>query len=420
MAQIGPMLVRSYLEAIQDQVLDGALGGKWIRGAGEAPWTCPRCRSGKGFRRRGSRTRVVRKSSVGRVSFRVRQVTCRGCGKTFSPLLPMLGLGPYQVSTGEFQAKAVKVACQTSFARCSAHMSELAGAEVSASAVHKWVQQTSKMVVLDVGRAHGRPVLLDSTNVRATDRKTGCSLNIGLSILGRYWRNGRTRLRAYPVCFGVNEQCIKTAQPLALVKPARILFDRDDGLVDWLEDTFPDVPKQRCVWHLVTQLYRTLWRDGLRKPQSRMWTESLSQIMYHPEGDVESSRRELKGLIVQLAQHNLKYAANYLKAAEPYAFAYRQHPDGMFFEESNGEARAICSTSPVEREIREINRRTDIGARWSTDGVHNLVLLDLVRRYDLEQWNSLWHLSNGFAGTVTVEETSPRVGTQPGENVKTS
>ena len=33
------------------------------------------------------------------------------------------------------------------------------------------------------------------------------------------------------------------------------------------------------------------------------------------------------------------------------------------------------TTSPVEREMREINRRADIGVRWSVKGIENLLLV---------------------------------------------
>ena len=40
----------------------------------------------------------------------------------------------------------------------------------------------------------------------------------------------------------------------------------------------------------------------------------------------------------------------------------------------------MVATSPVEREPREINRRTEFGARWSDEGVEKVArLLEEVR-----------------------------------------
>ena len=36
---------------------------------------------------------------------------------------------------------------------------------------------------------------------------------------------------------------------------------------------------------------------------------------------------------------------------------------------------AFHTTTPVEREMREINRRADVGFRWSIPGVENLLLV---------------------------------------------
>jgi hypothetical protein len=420
-AQVGPALVTCYLESTQDLALDQVLGPKWAdTPQSEAPWVCPQCRSRQGFKRRGSRPRVLRKTSLGRVPFQLRQVTCCRCGDTFSPFSEWLGLEPYQVSTTEFQAQAVKVACQTSYARSVEHIYELGHVKVSATAVHGWAQDKGKQVAFDVERANGQSLLLDSTKVRAGGKKRGCQLNLGLSIQRRCWVNGRPQLKVYPVCFGVGESWSKTGQALAETRPARIVFDGDEGLITWLEDTFPDVPKQRALWHLVTQLYWPLWKDGLNKTQAKIWMGKLGKIVYHPQHRVQRSRTELEGLIAQLRQEGLSNAAGYLQAAAPYVFTYRQHPDGMFFDERRLEPRAISSTSPLERQMREINRRTDVGVRWSVSGVQNLIGLDLVRRFDSKQWQTLWHLPQRAPTGFSIVKMQVRVQTEPPPNVKTT
>ena len=39
------------------------------------------------------------------------------------------------------------------------------------------------------------------------------------------------------------------------------------------------------------------------------------------------------------------------------------------------------TTSPVEREMREINRRADVGARWSVPGIENLLLIKTYNKF---------------------------------------
>ncbi len=48
------------------------------------------------------------------------------------------------------------------------------------------------------------------------------------------------------------------------------------------------------------------------------------------------------------------------------------------------------TTSIVEREMREINRRVDVGARWSIPGVTHLLKLRLAQRCNPDDYENLW------------------------------
>jgi hypothetical protein len=282
-------------------------------------------------------------------------------------------LDPYQVSTTELQALAVEVACQTSYARAVEHIRNLAHVRVSTTAVHQWVQDQGADVTFDVSQADGKPTSLDSTKVCAGDKERGASLKLGLSIQRRYWMNARPRLEVRPVCFGVGKSWSETGHALADVSPDRLVFDGDEALIGWVEEAFPDTPKQRGIWHLINQLYWPLWRDGLGRPQARLWIKRLGHIIYHSEQDVRQTRAEVKNLISQLAGEDPDSAAAYLSEAMPYVFTYRERPDGVFCCDQEAEPVSISSTGPVERQMREINRRTDVGARWSAVGVERLI-----------------------------------------------
>ena len=419
--QLGPELVRRCLEKAQDYILDHALGPKWSNGGQDAaPWTCPECGATSGFNRRGSYLRVLRKTSVGRVEFELRQVTCRHCGHTFSPFRDALGLEPYQASTTEFQAKAVEVACQTSYARAAQHVDHLGGVPVSATAIHQWVQDLGPKVVFDATHGDGKPVILDSTRVPAGENERGAWLNLGLSILERDRAHGRPRLVGYPVCFGVAESWTETGCCLKQGSPARLVFDGDENLVRWAEEALPSTPKQRGIWHLVTQLYWPLWRDGLRKQKSDPWLSRLGQLLYHPEDSLEETKGKLKSLIHDLSEQGLTEAATYLAAAAPYVFTYREDPDGVFVDRASQKTSAIRSTSPVERQMREINRRADVGARWGVSGVKNILALDLVRRFDPDQWQTLWQLPKEAVPKCSVVKLQVSVTVEAQPNVKTS
>jgi DNA-directed RNA polymerase subunit RPC12/RpoP len=419
--QVRPALVAGYLKASQDLVLDQVLGPKWEdKPQEEAPWSCPQCQSRLGFKRRGSRPRTLRKSSLGKLPFQLRQVTCCGCGSTFSPFSDWFGLEPYQASTSEFQAKAVEVACQTSYARSVALVRDLARVDVSATAVHSWVQSQSKEVELDATQADDRPLILDSTRVRAGKNRRGCNLNLGIAIERRRWVGGRPQLEIHPVCFGVDETWTQTGQALTRQSPSRLVYDGDKDVTYWAQSAFPEKPQQRCTWHLIGQLYRHLWEDGLKKREARVWVQSLQDALHDPQHSVSEARTLVKAITQQIRQLGLDHSAVYLAGAEPYVFTYREQPDGMFFDERRQEPLAISATSPVERQMREINRRTDVGARWRVSGVANLIRLDLVRRFEPEQWRSLWRLPQPVSAVCSDVKSQVRVSVRPPLNVMTT
>lgn len=419
--QVRPALVAGYVEAIQDIVLDRVLGPKWEdEPQDEAPWSCPQCQSQQGFKRRGSRPRTLRKSSLGRVPFQLRQVTCSRCEHTFSPFPEWFGLESYQVSTSEFQAKAVEVACQVSYGRSVTLVRDLARVDVSATAVHDWVQSRGEEVELDASQADDRPLLLDSTRVLAGSNKRGCNLNLGIAIERRQWVGGRPQLETHPVCLGVGKTWTQTGQALTRQSPSRLVYDGDEDVTYWAQSIFPDIPQQRCRWHLIGQFYRHLWEDGLRKRQARTWMEGLQHVLDDAHYSVSEARAHVKAMIQQLRHLGFDHGAVYLAGAEPYALTYREQPDGMFFDERRQEPLAISATSPVERQMREINRRTDVGARWRISGVANLIRLDLVRRFNPEQWRSLWRLPQPVSVIYSDVKLQVRVSVRPPPNVKTT
>ena len=420
-ARIGPAMVASYLEATQDTALDEVLGPKWAdEPQRQAPWVCPRCRSQEGFRRRGSRCRTLRKSSLGAVAFALRQVSCNQCQGTFSPFPEWLGLEPYQVSTSEFQAKAVRVACQATYARSVGFVRDLAGVDVSTTAVHSWVQSQGEQVVFDAARADGQTVLLDSTMVRAGQNKRGTDLNLALSIEGRHWTGGRPGLEIRPVCFGVGEAWAQSGRELTRHQPARLVYDGDEAVTHWAERSFAGVPKQRCIWHAIRQLYLPLREDGLNKSQARVWMDQLYDIFSQGQDPVSRTRSGVNTMIQQLGEQGYSHGARYLERAEPFLLTYLESPDGMFFDEARLQPCAIRATSPVERQMREINRRTDVGARWRISGVANLIGLDLVRRFDPAQWNTLWNLSLPDTACSLDVKLHLRLSVRPPPNVNTT
>jgi hypothetical protein len=422
LAQLIPQLVAAWLAVWQENELEQVLGPRWAdQPQTTATWTCPGCQSTKGFERRGVRRRVLRHTSLGRIPFDLRRVTCQTCGATFAPFAQLLELAPYQVSTTEFRAYAVESVCQMSYARSASLVSQAPlTSPVSDAAIHGWVQAHGPQVQFDPTAAEGRSLILDGTRVKAGDNERGVALNLGVALTERTAAGGRPHLSKRVVAFGLDEAWAITLQPLAGVQPRSVHFDGDDDLVRALNQVGPDWPRQRCLWHLPNQLYYALHPDGLSKADCQPIQDRLEAILYDlTEFDLPLARAAYQALADELQLEGLDRAAGYLRAAQPDVFTYRQRPAGLFDDRVwSSDCHALLTTSPVEREMREIDRRTDNGARWSTPGVQNLIGLDLVRRFDRSQWHSLWQLPEPgqvdhsvFKVQVTVCPLSPNVTT---------
>jgi hypothetical protein len=107
---------------------------------------------------------------------------------------------------------------------------------------------------------------------------------------------------------------------------------------------------------------------------------------------LQETKAELNELIRELSQQGRDEAVAYLAGAAPHAFPYREQPVGILADDCAQQPHGIKSTSPVERPMREINRRTDLGVRWSIAGVKGFSALDLTRRLDPQQRDALWQL----------------------------
>lgn len=207
LARLVPQLVATWLTAWQEHELEQVLGPAWAKPSQTpAGWACPRCQSTHGFQRRGSRPRVLRHTCLGRLAFALRQVTCQTCGATFTPFASPLGLAPYQTSTSEYQAYAVQMACQVSYARSAQQVSQAPlTSAVSGSAIHAWVQACGPQVQFEPSAAEGHPLVLDGTRVKAGDNQRGTALNLGVTLTERTRAGGRAQLSKRVVAFGVDE-----------------------------------------------------------------------------------------------------------------------------------------------------------------------------------------------------------------------
>ena len=404
-ARIAGAVMSQMLLQAQERMLNRVLGPPWSRQPQEiAPWRCPKCQSNHGFHRRGSRGRKRLRTGVGDVEFDLLQVTCQKCGATFSPFVHLLGLARWQQSTPEVQAQVVARTLDQPYNKSVRESDSSLASPFSAMTAYRWVQTGGAQVqIKPEAELEGATFLFDGTKVKAGDNPRGVAMHLGIAVTGREQHHGRPQLQIKPLAFGVRQPWEDTLAKLSDLKPDRILYDGDEALRDELHRLFPEAKFQRCLWHLSRNLYWALYRDGWQKKPIEGWQKAVNRLIHYPDLSPKEAIRCLRKMIAQLRRRGGEHGAAYLESALEEVFTYRLHPEGFFHERENQAlGQAMIATSPLERQMRELNRRTDVGARWSISGLRHLLGLRLVFAFDPVQWHRLWNLPNAIPWLTEV------------------
>jgi hypothetical protein len=129
----------------------------------------------------------------------------------------------------------------------------------------------------------------------------------------------------------------------------------------------------RCHWHLSRMLGFALYNDGLKQKQQRTYYVSkLANIIKY---SFRNYKQYYKNLMTELSKHKLKKALKYLQNAEEEFYNTKIHPimiDGI----------PLVSNSPIERVMREVNRRIDVGVRWTEQGAKAISNVRLFYLYN--------------------------------------
>jgi hypothetical protein len=286
----------------------------------------------------------------------VLQAHCKACRRTFRPWNDALGLPSSRRLLDELAAKAVFLGIQVSFARSARILKELTGGTLSAEGIRGTLARQAKRLSLPKPRP-GQTVLVDSTKAKAGSKKRGAPVYLAVTAEPELPRNQRPRCRKQLIHLHVGGSRRLKRQ---LTEMGVTHLVHDGG-----EDLSGCVPRlQRCRWHLGYQLKHYLWQDGVPHSFRASFQETMSRIL----SDRLQGPQRYRRWQANLAAMGLTTAATHLSNAAKEAFTYLKEPF------------AYIDTSPLEREMRELNRRADIGARWSSKGLENVLKLMFHQR----------------------------------------
>lgn len=355
------------------RVLWGLQEGELTRvRTGTRDLACPGCgvvhRGPGSLLRRGHRMRTLQTSS-GPVRFALRQVSCGACRKTFCPFGPALGLRPRQRVAEELLEQLAGGVMNLSYGKTCALGRQWLGGTVGPRTLWRDVQDRGGRVAF-TARPPIRIFLVDGTRVRAGGRPHGEAAVLGWQLEGREGPARRVQVRKRLIGFGVGLD----AWPAVLATGSQaplVVTDAASGVRELVSAACPTARHQLCEWHLTHSLKHFLTLHGVRPAPRRALARELAAILRRGSARARAAYwafwRKLRGY---------RSVARLLEQAAPYIMYPDRSPER--------------TNSIAEREMREINRRTDVGVRWSVAGVRNLLTLKLARRHNPDDYARVW------------------------------
>lgn len=350
----------------------------------EAPWSCTGCGSRRGFRRRGRRPggRSVT-TAAGKVCMEAWQVVCRSCGRRFVPLLELVGLARHQRRTEALGELAAGLAVEVAYAKASRLLAGLSGIEVSARTIRRDLLAAApkrlgpEVVSVPV-------VLLDGTGVRAGDKKLGVELHLAVGLVARRRYGGRVVVEARLLAATLGESWSAMATLLEGVRPGLVIVDGEEAITDLAQGVFgAKTPIQRCLFHLESQTrWMARYLDRLPAEVADDLRDRLHDLLCdaYATADLDAATGAYADLVEHARDVGATKAATHLANGAPHALTFLTHPGaGRLLFGDKG--RPELATGVLERVMREMNRRTDVGVRWSVPGVRGLLMVKLGRKY---------------------------------------
>ena len=325
----------------------------------------------EGWSRRGMRVRQI-KTSRGEITLPLLQVTCLACGNTRTPFDEALGLEPRQRSTTELRRKAVEQVYGQSYRAAAEAVRDCMGVRLAPSTVHRYVQRSAAAVELRPDPS-SQIIVADGTKARAGTRTELEDLRMAFQLSGRSGTPTRPQAHLRLVGLGVGLGTWAQVLP-GDTRTTLVVTDAEAALESHIRTRYPNARHQYCEWHLPYSLRYTLLEDGVRVAERKPLCDELAKILWG-----KMPRRQRRKRYMEFVEQRLSAypkSQNKLRRALPHILFPR--------------ASAETTTSLIERQMREVDRRAWIGVRWSPSGLRNLLLLKLARRHNPDDYARVW------------------------------
>jgi hypothetical protein len=351
-----PLLGCLFFEKVfvyQQRRLRRDLGNRYSRLRRRASFTCPKCRA-RSFIRKGHRHRIYL-SVLGKTRLPIVQVQCRSCGARFCPYKDRIGLGFDERISYGLRSRQLSLTCQVPYQKARSFVGQCLGVSCSPKRIRHDLDRVAQQIRQSRTQAVGKVVYQDATKVKAGPKQRGVPIHVAITAEPNGKRWGRNQMRKR-LCFLRVAPASDIKTSLRSLKAKGIVHDGEMNLSGCAKAV------QRGLWHLAHQLKHYLWLDGMSSEHKGPYIKELISVLYDSKtpGTLDTDYRQF---VEKLKAEGLTNSFTHLQGAQRELSVSRKH----HFD--------YHTTAPVEREMREINRRADIGTRWSVQGIENLLLV---------------------------------------------
>jgi hypothetical protein len=245
-----------------------------------------------------------------------------------------------------------------------------------------------------LGPAITRPlvVLLDGTGARAGAKKNGVPVNLAIGLTGRSGPPGRRRAHTHLLGLTVNQDwSMMGAQLNTVAAPALAVVDGETEITVLAQRLWPGTPIQRCWWHLPHGLRKAFYADDaanrhVNPAWARTKCDRLAELLREQIRNEHTIPQALAAWdeLTATIPAALTSARTYLDTARPHAFTCLDPALRRALAPIGGPE---LGTGVLERLMREINARTDIGGvRWTPAGLRDTLTVTCARILHHPAW----------------------------------
>jgi len=342
---------------------------------------CPHCNVRHKYTHKGRRNRKLR-TSGGIIEFKLKQIKCKNCLKIYRPLIGWLDLKPRQVITEELLEKAIFTAINCSYANSSKITRIFTKEKISPRTIRKALIKESDKIKAEKAKEKPKEfkaMLNDSTKGKTGKTTRGEDINIVYGLTGRRFdinqETGEVK-RSYFIG-DIIHVSVGNKKSFANIQHTteNMMTDGDRSIKNKVKTmrNYEKINLHRCNWHLPRMLGYTLWNDDLiKKSDRKKYINKLHSIIHYSFNNYKTYYEEL---IAECQKDGLRKSVKYLQNAKQEFYNTKEKPiiiDNI----------PLLANSPVERVMREIDRRVDNGSRWSSKGLEAMTRVRLNYVYN--------------------------------------